>query len=32
MSGAVLVCDGPTPIGALTRADALDFLMARDRP
>ncbi|MGH8910384.1 MAG: cystathionine beta-synthase [Egibacteraceae bacterium] len=29
---AVLVCDGPAPIGALTRADALDFLMARDRP
>ncbi len=28
---AVLVCDGPAPVGVLTRADVLDFLMARDR-
>ena len=28
---AVLVCDGPAPIGVVTRADVLDFLMSRER-
>ena len=28
-ASAVIVCDGPTPIGVLTRADVLDFLMHR---
>ena len=27
---AVLVCEGPRPVGVLTRADILDFLMRRD--
>ncbi len=30
-SAAVLVCEGPLPVGVLTRADILDFLMRRDR-
>ncbi len=29
-SSAVLVCEGPRPVGVLTRADVLDFLMRRD--
>jgi cystathionine beta-synthase len=29
-SSAVLVCEGPKPVGVLTRADVLDFLMRRD--
>jgi cystathionine beta-synthase len=28
---AVLVCEGPAPVAVLTRADVLDFLMARGR-
>ncbi len=28
-SPAVLVCEGPRPVGVLTRADVLDFLMRR---
>jgi cystathionine beta-synthase len=27
---AVLVCEGPVPVGVLTRADVLDFLMHKD--
>jgi cystathionine beta-synthase len=30
-SAAVLVCEGPTPCGVLTRADVLDFLSGRGR-
>ncbi len=30
-SAAVLVCEGPVPVGVLTRADILDFLMRKDR-
>ena len=30
-SAAVLVCEGPVPVGVLTRADILDFLMQKDR-
>ena len=30
-SSAVIVCEGPVPIGVLTRADVLDFLMAATR-
>jgi cystathionine beta-synthase len=29
-SPAVLVCEGPRPVGVLTRADVLDFLMRKD--
>ncbi|MGH3665250.1 MAG: CBS domain-containing protein, partial [Egibacteraceae bacterium] len=29
-SAAVLVCDGPVPVGVLTRADVLEFLMRKD--
>jgi cystathionine beta-synthase len=29
-SPAILVCEGPTPVGVLTRADVLDFLMQKD--
>jgi cystathionine beta-synthase len=29
-SSAVIVCEGPKPIGVLTRADVLDFLMHKD--
>ena len=28
---AVLVCEGPIPVGVLTRADVLDFLMSKGR-
>ncbi|CAN5626561.1 cystathionine beta-synthase [soil metagenome] len=28
-SSAVLVCEGPTPVGVLTRADLLDFMTAK---
>jgi cystathionine beta-synthase len=30
-SSAVLVCDGPQPVGVLTRADVLEFLMKQGR-
>jgi cystathionine beta-synthase len=29
-SPAVLLCEGPTPVGVITRADILDFLMRKD--
>jgi cystathionine beta-synthase len=29
-SSALLVCEGPRPVGVLTRADVLDFLMRKD--
>ena len=30
-SPAIIVCDGPRPVGVLTRADVLNFLMAQGR-